>query len=404
MFALFLMSAVFMLPPVYAQNWDVQASSKAPSSKTVTRTVQFYYEGRTFRPTFTFNQADYDYYHSLWKRPRYPADYSLFAAEFTAHPYLLEVIKQLDADAMQYGYTDEALINYLAAFTQAIEYKSDPQNYGYDYPKYPIETIFELGGDCDDKSILLATLLNMYGFDAPLVHSAGDRHMGVAVQRDNTNKYSLSFSYDNRKYALVDATWARYKLGDNSFTYYNNLKFVNIPRPIQYTRPNYFGDESSKNNFLTQNDQSSYTIPSAPSENNRSFGGVPRDIQFDAGDEHFDKLSLNPKPPIKQPLNSGGVPRDIRFDTNETPKGGISKDHIFGENPMCGNCDDYTIPANNSTTSNPNVYVKISTGTTTIMTYTNSSYQSGGSNTNIYVGSSTFSNVGNVYIHQTTSP
>lgn len=51
-----------------------------------------------------------------------------------------------------------------------------------EYPKYPVETLVE-GGDCEDKSILLAAILRAMGYrTALLVFSGNPGHIAVGVE------------------------------------------------------------------------------------------------------------------------------------------------------------------------------------------------------------------------------
>ena len=168
------------------------------------RTVQWNYGGYTFTDQITFNYRDYIYYKGLSKtQPN-----ENYATEHSGQAYLLQLAKVLDKDANELGYTGYRLAEYLTAFVQqAIPYKKDPYNNGWDYPKYPIETLIEQGGDCEDKATLLVVLLKTFGFDAVLVSLPG--HMAAAINCANCNSY---YNYNGKKYAFIETTvkgWGR---------------------------------------------------------------------------------------------------------------------------------------------------------------------------------------------------
>lgn len=180
--------------------WNMPAQSN-----TVKRTLQWKYGGYIFTNDFTFNYSSYTYYKGLSKtQPK-----ENYATEHSNHPYLLQVAKVLDEDAKELGYTGFKLAEYLTAFVQqAIPYKSDPHNYGWDYPKYPIETLVEQGGDCEDKAALLVALLKTFGFDAVLVSLPG--HMAAAINCANCNGYYL---HNGKKYAFIETTEKGWGIG-----------------------------------------------------------------------------------------------------------------------------------------------------------------------------------------------
>lgn len=169
------------------------------------RTMQWNYGGYTFTDQITFTYNDYIFYKGLSKtQPK-----QNYATENSSHPYLLQVAKVLDEDAKDLGYTGFTLAEYIVAFVQqAIPYRSDPYNNGWDYPKYPIETLVEQGGDCEDKAALTVALLKTFGFDAVLVSLPG--HMAAAIYCSNCNGY---YTYNGKRYAFIETTETGWNIG-----------------------------------------------------------------------------------------------------------------------------------------------------------------------------------------------
>lgn len=169
------------------------------------RTVQWNFGGYTFTDQLTFNYSDYMYYRGLSKTQAKSA----YANEYSNHAYLMQLAKVLDEDAKDLGYTGFTMAEYLVAFVQqAIPYKSDPYNNGWDYPKYPIETLVEQGGDCEDKAALLVALLNTFGFDAVLVSLPG--HMAAAISCSNCGGY---YTHNGKKYSFIETTTGGWSIG-----------------------------------------------------------------------------------------------------------------------------------------------------------------------------------------------
>ena len=169
------------------------------------RTVQWNYGGYTFTDQITFNYTDYIYYRGLAKTQAKEN----YATEHSSHPYLLQLAKVLDEDAKDLGYTGFTLAEYLVAFVQqALPYKSDPYNNGWDYPKYPIETLVEQGGDCEDKAALTVAILKTFGFDAVLVSLPG--HMAAAIYCSNCGGY---YAHNGKHYAFIETTESGWNIG-----------------------------------------------------------------------------------------------------------------------------------------------------------------------------------------------
>lgn len=175
-------------------------------TNTSTSTMQWTYGGYRFTTNFSFNHQAYQYYKNQSKT-KPPVNY---AQESQNYPYLQEVARILKKDADQLGYTGKELVAYLAAFVQQnVVYTKDPYNNGYDYPKYPIETLYEKKGDCEDSAILLVSLLKTFGFDAVLIKIP--KHMAVAVALPNWK--GSHYKLDGKKYVYIETTNANWKIG-----------------------------------------------------------------------------------------------------------------------------------------------------------------------------------------------
>lgn len=101
------------------------------------------------------------------------------------------------------GNSDEYL-ELLTVYVQSLAYDVRPDDSG---PKFPVETVIEQAGDCDDKSVLLAGLLAREGYDVSLFYFPGDAHMAVGVGTDGPG-------YRDSGYLFIETT---------------NLSLVGIP-------------------------------------------------------------------------------------------------------------------------------------------------------------------------------
>jgi hypothetical protein len=209
--------------------FSFSAAARSLSSDTIVRTVQWKYAGYIFTTDLKLSYHDYEFYHRLSKMQAY----SDYAAERASHEYLNSLAKQLDANAQRMGYSNGTLVEYLVAFVQqAIPYKKDPYNNGHDYPKYPIETIIDQGGDCEDKSALLVSLLNTFGFDAIMIGLPG--HMATALWSDRES--GLHYMYDHKRYCYIETTSA-WKIGSIPSRFKGTkVDIIEVERPKLYVR------------------------------------------------------------------------------------------------------------------------------------------------------------------------
>lgn len=131
-------------------------------------------------------------------------DYSLYVFDQYDDSYLdilLDLILKNFASN-----SDLDKINYIASFVQNLEYKNDDEtNSSYEYPRYPVETLFNGngGGDCEDLSILLASFLNRLNYDVALLRIPNHMAVGVNLSEEAIPNYEY---YINDYYFLETTT------------------------------------------------------------------------------------------------------------------------------------------------------------------------------------------------------
>ena len=121
----------------------------------------------------------HDYYKEL---PRPPTqNYSVYVTHPSDDVYISDLVNELRRAAQKEGYNDLETVGYTAAFIQNLPYTADSVSTEYDeYPRYPIETLVDNGGDCEDTSILTASLLHGLGYEVSLIEFPG-KHCAVGV-------------------------------------------------------------------------------------------------------------------------------------------------------------------------------------------------------------------------------
>ena len=103
-------------------------------------------------------------------------------------------------------------INNVLAFAQRFRYVFDHEDKGVrEYPKFPLETMIEDRGDCEDHAILAAACLVRLGYDARLVslaYDAGPGHMALAVAgaEEMPDGFALSDPASGRKFYYCEVT------------------------------------------------------------------------------------------------------------------------------------------------------------------------------------------------------
>ena len=172
----------------------------------------------------------YQHYSS---QPRLAYDSSIGYVPYAIEKENCKLLKKLtEAIIEKAPQNPKERIEFVAAFVQgSVPYVSDGEG---EYPKYPIETMVE-GGDCEDKSILLAALLRAMGYKTALLDiksvlfmNEPTGHIAVGVEcLDCQGSYYLK---DGIKYLYLESTKPGWLIGEIP----NSLDFDSKKYPVVY--------------------------------------------------------------------------------------------------------------------------------------------------------------------------
>lgn len=147
-----------------------------------TRTFTWTYNGRTRNLRIPYLGFLFDYYSTL-DRFIYD-DYSIYVFDNYDDEYIDLLVDRLLSKSETT--TDVDKINYAASFVQNLEYElDDPSNASYEYARFPVETLFNENkgaGDCEDKAILMSSIIDKMGYDVALFRFTN--HMATGVKLD----------------------------------------------------------------------------------------------------------------------------------------------------------------------------------------------------------------------------
>ena len=139
---------------------------------------------------------------------KYIYDYSFYVTHSEDDEYMNSLANVFVETSEREGMSDWEMIELATAFVQGLDYVPDDIGTGYDeYPKFPLETLYDQGGDCEDSSILLASLLRELGYGTVLVTTVD--HMGVGVKASET----ANFTYMNMDFHYIETTAPGWGIG-----------------------------------------------------------------------------------------------------------------------------------------------------------------------------------------------
>lgn len=178
---------------------------------TVTQHYEWTYEGKTWQWDFPIPLSTYVEY---LEKPRLASAsyYVGMVRDSKDDPYIDEIIRRINSAAVEEGFTERQKVNFVIAFIQSLPYTKDAETTPYDdYPRYPIETLFDRGGDCEDVTILAATLLDRMGYDVALLLIESAEHMAIGISM--LPACGVYYEVSGKKYFYLETTREGHSMG-----------------------------------------------------------------------------------------------------------------------------------------------------------------------------------------------
>jgi hypothetical protein len=178
-------------------------------------TFAWTYGGVGWCMTVNISGESYDNYRDI---PR-TYDYSVYATY--GDPVIVEIATYLKSMALSRGYDSLQTANFVLTFVQSLPYTSDLNTTGVpEYARYPIETLADDGGDCEDTAILFAAIIEAspLDYDAVLVDLPG--HMATGLAAQNASGWSgWYYIFEGKKYYYCETTGLGWEIGEMPVEY-----------------------------------------------------------------------------------------------------------------------------------------------------------------------------------------
>jgi len=188
---------------------SVPLSPEPVSTEAIDKEYEWRYGGHTWTLTLSIPDSLYEYYRGLDRPPT--EDYSIYVTHPYDDEYVRVVVEKFNFIAIEKGYTEAEKVNLVISFVQSLPYTSDEVTTPFDeYPRYPLETLVDGGGDCEDSSILTAALLDKLNYDVMLLGLP--THMAVGVYMEGVE--GSYYPYEAREYLYLETTSEGWRLGE----------------------------------------------------------------------------------------------------------------------------------------------------------------------------------------------
>ena len=195
-------------PPAFQLPDLIREFSK--STELISRRYSWQYGGKEWVWEMEIPQALYDYYK---KFPRPPTqNFSVYVTHPLDDTIIGNLVDEIERVALREAFGELEKVEFVAAFVQSFPYTSDSVTTSYDeYPRYPIETLVDSGGDCEDTSILIASLLNSMNYGVAIIILPDHSAVGVLGREGIYGSY---YEYEGGKYYYLETTNTGWGIGE----------------------------------------------------------------------------------------------------------------------------------------------------------------------------------------------
>jgi len=184
------------------------------------------YGGRTWTLIHSFRDASYRFFRTLPRTLNY-TDYDVYASDWRDDDEVRELVAALEILAYSAGLDVWEKLNLVISFAQSIPYVTEEG----EYPRYPLETLVEMKADCEDASILTATLLRQMGFGTILLAFLEEHHMGVGVRvLPPDGSGHTYYTWGGDAYYYLEPTSVGWEIGELPTGYASQPEIIH-PRP-----------------------------------------------------------------------------------------------------------------------------------------------------------------------------
>lgn len=170
--------------------------------------------------------------YNYYRNKVHTRDYTQYALSDYDRTFIQGIVNKFKEAGGEKGYSEYDNVMMVVTFVQSLPYTSDSVTTGFDeYPRYPLETLVDNGGDCEDTAILTAALIREMGYGTVLIQLP--RHMAVGVKCSDTFAGTY-YQYKGSRYYYLETTGEGYEIGQIPDEYKNQK--VTIHPMIQTPR------------------------------------------------------------------------------------------------------------------------------------------------------------------------
>jgi len=199
------------------------AESNIPDTRTIDKTYNWMYDNQDWEVSMSIPTKTYENY-LVSLEYRKPLTANARARFVTSEEKVVkDLAAELESLANSKNYGSKETINFILSFVQDqrnIKYLLDNETKGCEeYWRYPVETLVDQKGDCEDTTVLFASIADALGYDVALLLYLWDQdgedigHLAGGVHLSDSNGHYVKDS-NGKKYYYCETTTPNFKIGE----------------------------------------------------------------------------------------------------------------------------------------------------------------------------------------------
>ena len=192
-----------------------------PENHTIDKTYEFHFNNKKYEISLSIPNHKYVWYQNrLVNRSPQRLNNKQAMADFVTKndAVIAQLADTLDSIVVDEGFDEVQRLNFMLNFVQSIvDYQDDNETAGCEeYWRYPVETLVEERGDCEDSSLLFASIMENIDVDSVLLFYVLDEnngHLATAVYSKEDIAGS-TVEYDQKTYYYCETTSIGFSVGE----------------------------------------------------------------------------------------------------------------------------------------------------------------------------------------------
>ncbi len=195
--------------------------STVPPEEVYNNTYRWTFEQHVYSLSVDIPVETYDWYveKTVNRSPQMRGSFAMASFVTSADYVIMSVAALLQSIALDEGFNTIRFGNFILAFVQQnIRYANDNVSKGVEeYWRYPVETLVEKQGDCEDSTLLYVSLMKQLGFKTILLFYVIDDnigHLAGGIAFDETIQDGFFVTHRDVNYYYCESTSQGYIIGE----------------------------------------------------------------------------------------------------------------------------------------------------------------------------------------------